>query len=566
MNVASRISACCISLTRRLRRDESGTIVILAAVMLPVVLAATAVAVDLSSLYVERRQAQGAADLAAIAGAVDLDRAQAAVEATLKANGITKTNMLKVTKGNYTPDAKLAVADRFRAGSTPYNAVQVDLVKPGRLYFAAAFQSGPADLAVRAVAANASLATFSIGSRLLAVRGGVLNALTGSLLGTNVNLSVMDYEALIKADVKLNSFLDALATNLHITGASYTDVLNANMTTGNVLDAAATATGKSGNSSAASALTTLSTQAGSASLKAPLSTLLDLGPLGSASSGQSNLGLDAAVNVMDLVNGAAVLANGTNQAAVDLGAAIPGLLSLKADLTIGERAQNSPWVEVGQPGSSVYTAQTRLRLTAEIGGTGLLAGVKIRLPIGIDLAYAQGTLTAASCTGADPTTARATIAVKPGIVKAWIGETTKSSLADFKGSPVVSQAKILDTGVIAVTGRADISMTNTNETKLDFTYTDIVNGTIKRAETVNYTETLVTSLLKNLDLDVSIAGLGLGLPGGGAVKSLVASTLGTVATPLDQVVSSLLNALGVHLGEADVRLNGLRCGAAVLTR
>ena len=501
------IFSSCMSLVRRLRRDEGGTIVILAAVMLPVVLGAAAIAVDLSSLYVERRQAQGAADLAAMAGAADLDRAQAAVEATLKVNGITKTNSLKVTKGNYTPDAKLAVADRFRAGAQ----------RPDR-----------------------------------------------SLLGTKVNLSVMDYEALVKADVKLNSFLDALATNLHITGASYTDVLNANMTMGNVLDAAATAAGKGGNSSAASALTTLSTQAGSASLKAPLSTILDLGPLGSASSGQSNLGLDAAVNAMDLVNGAAVLANGTNQAAVDLGAAVPGLLSLKADLTIGERAQNSPWVEVGQPGSSVYTAQTRLRLIAEIGGTGLLAGVKIRLPIGIDLAYAQGTLTAASCTGGDPTTARATIAVKPGIVKAWIGESTKSSMADFKGPPVVTQAKIVDTGLIVVTGRADISMTNTNETKLDFTYTDIVNGTIKRAETVNYTETLVTSLLKNLDLDVHVGGLGLGLPG--PVKTLVANTLGTVATPLDQVVSSLLNSLGVHLGEADVRLNGLRCGAAVLTR
>ena len=53
---------------------------------------------------------------------------------------------------------------------------------------------------VRALAANASLATFSIGSRLLAVRDGLLNALLSAMLGSNINLSAMSYEALLDAD------------------------------------------------------------------------------------------------------------------------------------------------------------------------------------------------------------------------------------------------------------------------------------------------------------------------------------------------------------------------------
>src|SRR5262249_37755466 len=153
----------------------------------------------------------------------------------------------------------------------------------------------------------------SVGSRLLAVRQGLLNSLTGALLGTNINLTAMDYDALVNANVKMNNFLDALAADLHVTGASYDEVLNSKMTTGNVFSAAATAAGKEGSSGAASALATLSSQAGSSSLKAPLSSILNLGPLGSATSGQSNLGLDAGVNVMDLVSGVATLANGTNQ-------------------------------------------------------------------------------------------------------------------------------------------------------------------------------------------------------------------------------------------------------------
>ena len=548
---------------RRFSRNQSGTIIIMAAALMPVLLGATALAVDVGALYLERRQAQGAADLAAIAGAADLDRAQSAVEATLQVNGIAKRSALTVTKGHYQPDANLPRAQRFKPNVLPYNAVQVELTKPGRLYFANAFRAAPVELGVKAVAASANLATFSVGSRLLAVRDGILNKLASALIGGNINLSVMDYEALVQADVRLNSFLHALATELNLTGATYNDVLNAKMTTGNVFRAAASASAKQGNGAVASALATLASQGGAAALRVPLSSILNLGPLGTATMGQSTPGLDAGVNLMDLVSGTAVLANGQNQVVVDLGASVPGLLSLKVDLSIGERAQQSPWVAVGQPGATVYTAQTRLRITAEIAGTGLLSGVRIRLPIGIDLAYARGTLTDVSCSGgSDARAARATIAARPGVVKAWIGETTASAMASFSGQPSVSAGRIVDTSLIRVTGRASIEVTSTQDTLLEFTQADVDNKTIKRAETTNYTETLVTSLLKDLKLDVQIGGLGLGLPG--AMQILVANTLAGVAKPLDQVVATLLNTLGVHLGEADVRVHGIRCGAAVL--
>ncbi len=72
----------------------------------------------------------------------------------------------------------------------------------------------------------------------------------------------------------------------------------------------------------------------------------------------------------------------------------------------------------------------------------------------------------------------------------------------------------------------------------------------------------MTSLLGNLSLNVQIGGLGLGLPG--TVSQLVMSILRPIAAPLDQVIHSLLTTLGVHLGEADVRVHGIRCGTAVL--
>jgi uncharacterized membrane protein len=203
-----------------------------------------------------------------------------------------------------------------------------------------------------------------------------------------------------------------------------------------------------------------------------------------------------------------------------------------------------------------------LRLVAEVGGSGLLAGTRVRLPIGVDIAYARATLSEVTCSNGDRSTAPAKIKARPGIARAWIGELSGSSLSDLTSEPSVSNARIVDTGLIKVTGRADISATNTSDTPLTFTQADVDAGTIKTVGTSEFVETVVTSLLGNLSLNVQIGGLGLGLPG--TVSQLVMSILRPVAAPLDQVIYSLLTTLGVHLGEADVRVHGIRCGTAVL--
>lgn len=546
----------------RFRRDNAGSIAVLSAALLPIAIGALALAVDLGSLHIERRHAQGIADLAAIAAASDLDNAEAAAAAVLRANGLSSARSLTVIKGRYTPDPLVQSEQRFQRNANPVNAVEVSFSKTGSIYFANVFVSGPIEMDVRAVAANASLATFSIGSRLLAVRAGLLNKLLGTMLGSNINLSAMDYEGLIDADVKLLSFFNALATELNLSGVTYNDVLNTRMTAADVLSAAATATAHDGNSSVAATLQGLAGQAGNTSLQAPLSTLIDLGVLGATSIAQSAPGLDVGINAMELVAGTAALSNGSNQAALDLTAMVPGLLSLTVDLTVGERPQHSPWVAMGQPGATVYTAQTRLRIVAEVGGSGLLAGVRIRLPIAADIAYARATLSEVSCSNGDQSTVHARIAARPGIARAWIGELSAASLATPTSEPVVSAAKIVDLPLIKVTGRADLASTNTGDTMLDFTQADVDNKTLKRVGTSDFVETLVTSLIGRLQLTVQVGGLGLGLPG--VITQLVANALGAIAAPLDQIVYSLLNTLGVHLGEADVRVHGIRCGTSVL--
>ncbi|OWK22362.1 hypothetical protein AJ88_08750 [Mesorhizobium amorphae CCBAU 01583] len=132
--------------------------------------------------------------------------------------------VIQVVPGRYSGVSSIAAGSRFEAGKLPYNAIQVSLKKRGTLYFSASMMEAPV-IGTTATASAQAEAAFSIGSRLASVNGGILNALLGGLLGSNISLSVMDYNALISADIDVLSFTDQLATELKLTGVSYSDVL-----------------------------------------------------------------------------------------------------------------------------------------------------------------------------------------------------------------------------------------------------------------------------------------------------------------------------------------------------
>lgn len=60
-----------------------------------------------------------------------------------------------------------------------------------------------------------------------------------------------------------------------------------------------------------------------------------------------------------------------------------------------------------------------------------------------------------------------------------------------------------------------------------------------------------------MDLSVNILGIGLNAK---ALTSLVGDTVALAAPVLDGVLESVTATLGLHLGEADARVNALRCG------
>ncbi len=544
-------------LFRRFVRSRSGAMGVFMAMVLVVSLALCALAVDVGSLYLERRTAQGAADLAALAAARDLDRAEAAARATLAVNGFATLSALSVVKGRYEPDPDVARGQRFVPGRVPHNAVRLDMTFPGQLYFATSFSAAPA-ISVSATGAAEAQAAFSIGSRLASVRDGVANALLGALVGGKVALSVMDYEALLAADVSLFDFLSALGTEIGTSVGTYDQVLGANATVGQILRAAATAAERKGETRAAQAIAALLGQAATSAV-VPLGAVVDLGPLAQAALGSPPAGLAADVNVMSLLTAMATAANGGHQAAIDLAGSVPGLLSLKADLAIGERAQHSGWVAVGQAGATLRTAQMRLQLVAEVGGSGLLAGLRVRLPIYVELAQAEARLESVQC-AAGQGQGQARIAARPAAVKAWIGDVAVGGLSDFGTSLPVAFAGLVETPLLSIRAKAYAEMANISSVMLDFSQSDVDRGTVKTAEVRDPIAPLVSHLVQTADIRVDLLGLGSVV----AIKGALLGLLTPVASALDPLVMSLLDLAGVHLGEVDVRVHGIRCGAAVL--
>ncbi|TIU52454.1 MAG: hypothetical protein E5W19_00015 [Mesorhizobium sp.] len=571
--------------------DRKANFAVMTALSAPVALALAAVAIDEASIYTERREAQAIVDLAAITAASNINNVNTAVVTTLTDNGMpgvvvqasgqtipaaTGKTVVTVTQGRYA-SSTANVSQRFQAGVTPYNAVRVTLAKIPKRYFASSLIPTPV-IGTQATASMTPQATFSVGSRLLSVNGGILNALLSGLLGGNISLSVMDYNGLISADVSVLSFVSALGTQLNITAGTYSDVLASKATVGQIATAMANVPGL-GNT-AKVALQTIASKSTS-TVKIPLSSLVDLGSVGSLGLGQQPSGLGVDASAMGMLTAAAVLANGTNQAAIDLGATIPGLLSTKLSIAIGEPMQSSPWLAIDGIGTVVRTAQTRIKLTASVGvGTPSLAGgislLAVNLPLNVEVAYAEAKLTDISCpTG--PSSINVSIAAHPGIARLNLANSNNpSGFADFSQPQTFTDAEIADVSLkllliniplIQVMGSAATAITNNSPQTLTFNATDIANKTIKTVSTRNISQSLTTSLVNNLSLSVNALGLGIDLTALlGTVKPAVVALLNTVTAPVDDLLYNVLSALGVGVGQADVRVTGATCGRAVLVQ
>lgn len=515
----------------------------------------TALAVDIGKVYVDSRKAQSVTDLAAIVAAANLSNATNAASATVQKNQFPVSALTLVQPGVHTANAAVAPSARFVAPpAASANAVMVSLRTQSPLVFGKLFYpSGSFTIVTRATAATTAVASFSIGSSLVTVNGGLINALLGGLLGTNLTLSAVDYQSLISTQIDAFSFLNALATQVNFTGPTYNQLLQSNLKVSDVLRAMLTTRTSGGNSATTALAKIVSAVSGSTTTIVPQS-LISLGPYSGLPVGQAPK-FSLSMSVLDLLAATAQVANGTNQIATGVNLGLPGIATATLTVSVGQMPQGTSWVAAGAQGATVQTAQVRVQLNVNLLGSGSIASVN--LPIFIQVASATATLSSVACNYSDVTQSTATLAVTPGIVNAWIGQVSTANISNWATSPNPSPATLLSRGPEQITGSAYATMSNTVPTSVTFTYPQIQADTMQTVTTTNYPSSLTTSLLDNLSISV----FGLTLPG---LDSGVVSLIASATSSVDQLLATVLSTLGISLGQANVWVSGIRCDGAVL--
>jgi uncharacterized membrane protein len=547
-----------MQMLKKFRNDQRGNIAIMSALFMSMGLGFAALGVDLGKVFTDRRKTQSAADLAALVAAADLQNAAAAARATVQRNNYPASALVSVEHGVYTANAKLAPAARFALASPANaNAVRVTLRTQSPLIFGK-FVTGQDyfDIRTQATAATTAVASFAIGSRLVSLNAGLLNAMLGGMLGTTLSLSVMDYQALADARIDAFDFMKALATRAGLTAVTYNDLLASNVKLPDVLNALLTT--QQGGNIATNALSGITSIVNGSSTRITPSALIDAGPYGELLVTQKPK-TSVSLSALDVLGAALQLANGNNQIAANVNLGLPGIASASLLATVGERPVGKSWVAIGAKGTSVHTAQTRVLLRLQLLGSGSIASVN--LPIYIEVAHGTATLNQVTCGYPNVQTSTVTLGVKPGVIDAWIGQVTPAQMSNFSSAPNPAAAVLVTLPLAQVSGRAHAAVSNPTAKDVNFSYADVQAQTKKTVTTTSFTGSLTASLLGDLQLTVTLLGFGLPIPGLGA---LVTSIISGATASIDQLVATTLATLGVGLGQADVWVTGIRCDGAVL--
>lgn len=548
-------------LLQRFRSDQQGNVAIMAAGGMVLAVCCAALGVDIGTISADRRKTQSAADIAAIVAASNLGNATNAATAAVTSNNYPASALLAVELGTYTASAGIGPQNRFvtpAAGTA--NAARVTLQTLTPLYFSHFFTgSDTFKIHTTATAATTAIASFSIGSRLASLNGGLLNSILGGMLGTSLSLSVMDYQSLINARIDAFDFLSALATRANLTGVTYDNLLTSNLKVADILAAALTAQqAANGANTATTALSSIAQAATALTTRIVPGQLISAGPYSSLTAGQKPK-TGVSMSLFDLLSAAAAVVNGSNQIAASVNLGLPGVANVALNATIGERPQGSSWIAIGARGVSVHTAQTRVLLSIQLVGTGPVAAVT--LPVYVEIAQGTATLNAISCGYPNINTSSVALGVTPGLVDAWIGHVTAADMTNFSTKPNPPAATLVNLSPATVTGRAHAGMGNTTPVAVSFSYAEISSQTRKTVNTSNFTASLTSSLLGDLSLNVTAGPFGLPGPGlGPLVTGIISGATGSI----DQVISSVLATLGVGVGQADVWVSGVRCDGAVL--
>jgi uncharacterized membrane protein len=509
------------------RRGERGSVLVIVALSLTVIVICTALTIDLGRVSTARRDLQNVADAVALdlvrlvdgrtaAEVVTDPRWASTLAASLDRNAFVPggDRAVEVAVGTYD-----TVAQEFAVvtGATIPRAVRV--VAADRVDYQ--LVPGGSSTSRRAVASQQATGGIQVGSfaaRLDSSRSALLQGLLGDAFG----VSAVSYQGLAGGRVGLAE----LATELSF--GSPEELLASSVGVGDLLTAQAEILRRGGDVARANALDQVV-----AGLPAPEDEVA-MGDMMTVGAGGEEATADASFDVLELLTATGFVANGSSSLTVpQVTLTLPGgLVTQTSSLTVTER----PAFAFGPVGTSAQTAQIRLDTTLQVSLPGVATATIV---LSVEVASATATIADLGC----GTPRRLGVDVTTGVASARAEVT----------------ARVLALGVLPV---ADVdlhadTLADPQVRPVDFVLPPDQLGVAR--EHVGPTIDLGGAEVEVDQVEVLATPLGVNIP------ALVANLVGTVVGPLvDQLdtalVQPLLGLFGAAAPGADVTPLAVTCG------
>lgn len=411
---------------------QRGSVAVMAAIAISTMVILLA-SIDIGYLFFQKRELQKIADLSALAGAQQLVKvsSDSCASAFTAARGNADAQVSGGFTGTYTISCGKwdeATSPYYQAylppnGLSTPNAISVQVSRSFRSFFGAWASRDVAAIAI--ATSGASIAVFSVGSKLLQVNGGVVPGLL-TKLGVNINgTALVSYNGLANVSIKTGGLLSQLGFNIPVNAdvGTIKQIVSINTTSAECSGGSCPLSALLGAMATVGSQQNLINLAGfvvndtkvmvklfSDATSRGIFTLLD------AANGQAALNTD--INLLELVTTTIGVANSHRGVPAGLNVNLPNIVSLESDVGIVE----PPSIGIGGIGTTAFTSQVRLfsRLQSNLLAANLLTA---DIPLIIDVVNGSAMITDMCRTkknGQDT----ATIAINAPILQLCVGGVT----------------------------------------------------------------------------------------------------------------------------------------------
>lgn len=512
----------------------AGILILLMAVLL------TALVVDSGRLWMQQRQLQSIADMAAIHASRHLgcnatlqNVMQMAQQAAVNNGfgGQLSDNPNQVLLGRL--DTVAGIRQFTADGSSEAVYVRSTREVPSSL-IAGGLLGGTVTLRAEAVSmSNPSLAAFTAGSftaSLNTEQSELLNGLLTSMLGAPVNLDALSYRGIAETKITLQ---DMLTVSGQV--STLEELLNNNM---QIADVMTLLTNAASQNSAADiqAITAMQTIANLVVNNATI----NLGDMLAVTTPDTNAAATVGLNALSLITTAAMIANGTNAIDLPLAVNVPSISSINAQLTIIEPPQIAvgPSAGNGDICTEVRTAQISARV-------GVLLNIPLlaRIDLALNTEVAQGKAGLRSIQHSDSETL-VEIEATPGIAALTL--TNNAGTGPARVSTLLS-LPIADIGL-------NLPVQPASSQTLEYPVAHPVDDHLPQMQSVASPlgASLENALAQSDALNVTVLSvLNLGL-----VNTVVSTIVSPLLAEIGRVfLDPLLDLLGMRVGGLDVTLD-----------